>query len=320
LFLERWKMVSRKQEHADLLKHGTGSVKEGSIGAVFLMCAAVSILTTIGIVIVLLMDAVQFFREVSPLRFFLGTEWSPTIKPYRYGVLPLVTGTLTFTFYTALVSLPAGLLAAVYLSEYASSRVRSIIKPALEILAGIPTVVYGYFALVYITPALRHTLLPGISTFNVLSASIVVGIMIIPTVASISEDSLRAVPRSLRFAGYGLGVTKWQVTRSVVIPAALSGIVSSFILGISRAIGETMAVTIAAGNLSHIVNPFDPDSLLGPIQTMTAAMVEIGMSDVTGDSTAYRSLFAIGLTLFLMTLLLNIVSQYIKARFREKYQ
>jgi phosphate transport system permease protein len=190
----------------------------------------------------------------------------------------------------------------------------------LEVLAGIPTVVYGYFALVYITPFLKATVLPEIRTFNVLSASIVVAIMIIPTVASISEDAMRAVPDRLRYGGYGLGVTKFQVTTTVVIPAALSGIVSSFILAISRAIGETMAVTIAAGNLPRMVNFLQPgDAFLRPVQTMTAAMVEIGISDVTGTSTAYKSLFAVGLTLFVMTLILNLISQLVKRRFRERY-
>jgi phosphate transport system permease protein len=304
----------------DLKKQPMRSLNENAMGGVFFLCAILSIITTIGIVIVLLAEAVDFFRQVSIFRFFLGTRWSPTIKPTEFGVLPLISGTLTFTFLTAVIALPTGLLAAVYLSEYAGQKFRSIVKPALEILAGIPTVVYGYFALVYITPLLRN-IFPEIRTFNVLSASIVVAIMIIPTIASISEDSMSAVPRSLREAGFGLGVSKFQVTTTIVIPASLSGIVSSFILGISRAIGETMAVTIAGGNLSRIVNPLKPASaLLEPIQTMTASMVEIGMSDVTGDSVAYKSLFAVGLTLFLMTLLLNVFSQFIKMRYREKYQ
>ena len=235
-------------------------------------------------------------------------------------MLPLISGTLVFTLMTSAIAVPVGLLAAIYLSEFANRKVSRIIKPALEVLAGIPTVVYGYFALVYITPVLS-ILFPVIKTFNVLSASIVVAIMIIPTVASISEDAMRAVPDSLREAAFGMGATKFQVSVSVVVPAALSGIISSFILGISRAIGETMAVTIAAGNLSRMVNPFNlRESLLEPIQTMTAAMVEIGMSDVTGDSVAYKSLFAVGLTLFVMTLCLNLLSQRIKMKHMEKYE
>lgn len=304
----------------DLTKRPLRTLRENAMGGVFFLCAFLSILTTVGIVIVLLSESIGFFRSVSPLEFFTHTRWSPTIKPTEFGVLPLISGTLTFTITTAIIALPIGLLAAVFLGEYASERLRSILKPALEVLAGIPTVVYGYFALVYITPFLR-SFMPSIRTFNVLSASIVVAIMIIPTIASISEDAMRAVPQSLRQAAFGLGVTKFQVTLTVVVPAALSGIVSSFILGLSRAIGETMAVTIAGGNLSRIVNPLNlSEALLAPVQTMTAAMVEVGISDVTGDSEAYKSLFAIGLTLFAMTLVLNIISQYIKSKYREKYQ
>jgi phosphate transport system permease protein len=303
-----------------LLKHPARTIRENTMGAVFFVCAIISILTTIGIVIVLLVEAVDFFTEISIFRFLFRTRWSPTIKPEEFGVLPLVSGTLTFTFLTAIIAIPTGVLAAALLSEYAGERFRAIVKPALEVLAGIPTVVYGYFALVYITPMLRN-IFPNIRTFNVLSASIVVSIMIIPTIASISEDAMRAVPKSLRHAGHGLGVTKFQVTTTIVLPAALSGIVSSFILGISRAIGETMAVTIAGGNLPRMVNIFKPgQAFLEPIQTMTAAMVEIGISDVTGDSVAYKSLFAVGLTLFAMTFILNVVSQYIKSKYRERYE
>ena len=266
------------------------------------------------------MEAVDFFTEVSIFQFLFRTRWSPTIKPEEFGVIPLISGTLTFTFLTGLIAIPTGVLAAALLSEYAGERFRAIVKPALEVLAGIPTVVYGYFALVYITPMLRNVF-PNIRTFNVLSASLVVAIMIIPTIASISEDAMRAVPKSLRYAGHSLGITKFQVTTTIVIPAALSGIVSSFILGISRAIGETMAVTIAGGNLPRIVNIFKPgQAFLEPIQTMTAAMVEIGISDVTGDSVAYKSLFAVGLTLFAMTFILNVISQYIKSKYRERYE
>jgi phosphate transport system permease protein len=270
-------------------------------------------------VVVLVTDSAIFFSKVSIFEFFTSTRWSPTIRPEEFGVLPLISGTLTFTLVTSLIAIPTGLLAAIYLSEYANEQIRSVLKPALEVLAGIPTVVYGYFALVYITPMLK-SFIPQLSTFNVLSASIVVGIMIIPTIASISEDAMRAVPNTLRHAAFGLGVTKFQVTTSVVVPSALSGIVSSFILGISRVIGETMAVTIAGGNMSRMVNWLKPgETLFEPVQTMTAAMVEIGVSDITGDSVAYRSLFAVGLTLFAMTMVLNMVSAYIKRKYREKY-
>lgn len=301
-------------------KQFRADIKEHAIRGIFFSTAFLSIVTTIGIVVVLLVESIDFFSKISIIEFFTSTRWSPAIKPMEFGVLPLISGTLTFTLGSALVAIPIGVLAAIYLSEYANEKVRGTLKPALEILAGIPTVVYGYFALVYITPFLKR-FFPEINSFNVLSASIVVGIMIIPTIASISEDALKAVPKSLRQAGYGLGITKFQVTSTIVVPAALSGIVSSFILGISRAIGETMAVTIAGGNLSRMVNLLHPkEALFNPIQTMTAAMVEIGISDVTGDSVSYKSLFAVGLTLFMMTMILNILSQYIKNKYREKYE
>ncbi len=294
--------------------------KEVIIQNIFFVSSMLSILTTVGIIFILLVDSLSFFSEVSVFDFLTGTKWNPNIKPYRYGILPLISGTTVFTFTTAIIALPLGLLTAVYLSEYAGKRIRATVKPLLEILAGLPTVVYGYFALVYITPALAK-IFPSIKTFNVLSAAIVVAIMIIPTITSISEDAMKAVPGSLREAGYALGSTKFQVSTKIVIPSALSGIISSFILGISRAVGETMAVTIAAGNLSRIVNPFNlNESLLQPIQTMTAAMVEIGISDVTGDSIAYKSLFAVGITLFIMTMTLNLISQYIKTRYRDIYK
>jgi phosphate transport system permease protein len=303
-----------------IFKNRREDFKEKGVKAIFLVTALISIITTIGIIAVLLFDAIDFFREVSIIEFLTAKKWNPLIKPVEFGILPLISGTLTFTIATAAIALPIGLLAAVYLSEYASNRLRSVVKPSLEVLAGLPTVVYGYFALVYITPLLQN-IFPSISTFNVLSAAIVVGIMIIPTIASISEDSMRAVPRSLRMGGFGLGVTKFQVTVTIVIPAAISGIVSSFILGISRAIGETMAVTIAGGNYPRLVNPLHiKDALFEPVQVMTAAMVEIGMSDVSGTSVAYKGLYAIGLTLFVMTFLLNIISQIIKSRYQERYQ
>lgn len=303
----------------DLHKQFRVDIKEHLVRLVFFSFAFLSVITTVGIVVVLLTDSAIFFSEVSIFKFFTGIRWSPTIRPEAFGVLPLISGTLTFTLVTSLIAIPTGLLAAIFLSEYANEQVRSVLKPALEVLAGIPTVVYGYFALVYITPMLK-SFIPQLNTFNVLSASIVVGIMIIPTIASISEDAMRAVPNTLRHAAFGLGVTKFQVTTSVVVPSALSGIVSSFILGISRVIGETMAVTIAGGNMSRMVNWLKPgETLFEPVQTMTAAMVEIGVSDVTGDSVAYRSLFAVGLTLFAMTMVLNMVSAYIKRKYREKY-
>ena len=284
------------------------------------ICAAVTVLITGGIITVLLVNAAEFFADWPVWDFLTGTKWSPAIEPVEYGVLPLVCGTLIITAGSAIIALPLGVAAAVYLSEYARPRVRAVVKPCLEILAGVPTVVYGYFALVYVTPGLK-SVFPTISTFNTLSASIVVGIMIIPFVASISEDAIRAVPKSLRMAGYGLGASKFSVIVRIVIPAAFSGIIASFILALSRAIGETMAVTIAAGQTPRLVNLLNLDeTFLRPAETMTAAMVNIGMSDVTGDSLAYRSLFAIGLVLFCMTFLMNILGSWVTSRFREKYE
>jgi phosphate transport system permease protein len=294
-------------------------VEKGMHGFFFL-CACITIAATIGIIFVLFRNALDFFQDVSPWEFLTGREWSPSIQPYKFGVLPLVTGTLIITIGSALISIPVGVATAIYLSEFASSRVRGIVKPLLEVLAGIPTVVYGYFALVYITPALG-SLFPGISTFNALSASVVVGIMIIPFVSSVSEDAMGAVPNSLRQAGYGLGATKFDVSVKVVLPAAVSGVVASFILALSRAIGETMAVTIAAGQNPKLVTPWNlKESLLGPIETMTAAMVNLGTGDLTGDSAAYRSLFAIGLVLFVITFTMNVIGSWVSSRYKEKYE
>lgn len=309
------------------------SIREQTIRLGFLACAAVSVLTTFGILIALLTDAVTFFGEYGVLSFLTGSNWSPGIRPITFGVLPLVFGTVVVTVTSAFVALPIGLLTAVYLSEYADPRVRAYLKPALEVLAGVPTVVYGVLGLVYVTPFLRSTLFPSISTFNVLSASLLVGIMIVPMVASISEDAMNAVPDSLRQAGYGLGGTKFEVTTGVVIPAAASGIVSSFILALSRAIGETMIVVVAAGSNARLPSvrsadvfgvgiPFvhPADVFLEPAQPMTSAMVQLANSDITGGSLAYNALFAIGITLFVITLIMNVVSDLIVRRYREEYE
>lgn len=313
--------LDANQPALDLTPASTGrAVREKVYRGIFFACAGITVVITFGIVVVLVSQAFGFFREYPVVEFLTRTRWSPTIKPVEFGVLPLISGTLTITLGSALIALPIGVATAAFLSEFAPRRVRAVIKPLLEILAGIPTVVYGYFALVYITPALKQVF-PETSTFNALSASIVVGIMIIPFVASISEDAMSAVPQALREAGYGIGATKFQVTVRVIIPAAVSGIVASFILAFSRAIGETMAVTIAAGQSPKLVNPLDlQGTLLEPIETMTAAMVNIGMSDVTGDSLAYRSLFAVGLALFCITFVMNIIGAYIAARYKERYE
>ena len=304
----------------DLTRKGGQNTRELAYRIGFFTCALLSVLTTLAIVLMLLGDAATFFSEVSPVEFLTGTTWSPANDPVNFGVLPLITGTLVITFGAAVIALPVGLLTAIYLSEYASDRARSALKPAIEVLAGVPTVVYGYFALVYITPALS-VVFPTISTFNALSASIIVGIMIIPMVSSISEDAMSAVPDSLREASYGLGATRFTVSTSVVVPASVSGIASSYILALSRAIGETMAVTIAAGNTPRLVDLTDPAGIfLNSIQTMTAAMVQLGASDVTGQSIAYRSLFAVGLTLFVITFVMNLISEWIASRYREVYR
>lgn len=309
---------------------GFQTVRERLYRSVFFVCALLSVLTTIGIVVALLDVALGFFAEVPVTEFLTGLRWSPTIEPVSFGVLPLVFGTLIVTVGAAMLALPVGLLTAIYLSEYANSRVRSTLKPALEILAGVPTVVYGYLGLVYLTPALS-VLFPSISTFNVLSGSLIVGIMIIPMVSSISEDAMSSVPDSLRNAGFGLGATKFEVSTSVVVPSAISGIVSSFILAISRAIGETMAVALIVGAQANLpetsslagipyVSPTELFSqFLEPGMTMTVAMVQLGTGDITGQSLAYRSLFAIGLTLFVITLVMNVISDLVAQRYREEY-
>ncbi len=280
---------------------------------VFLACALVTVLTTFGIVLVLITGSIPFFREVSIVEFFTSTEWSPIIRPRSYGILPLLWGTMLIVVGSALVALPVGTLTAIYLSEYANRRLRRVLKPTLEILAGIPTIVYGFFAISFITPQIQRVF-PETGTFNALSGAIVVGVMIIPMVSSLSEDAMSAVPDDLRNAGYGLGATKFEVSTRIVLPAAVSGILASYVLAISRAIGETMAVTLAAGMQPNIT--FNP---LEEIQTMTAYMVEVGTGDVSVGSIGYQSLFAVGLTLFVMTLAMNLLSQYIRGRYREVY-
>ena len=287
---------------------------ERLIAAGLLLCTAVSILTTVGIVAVLIFEAGRFFGEVSIFKFITGTEWTPLFASKQFGVLALVAGTVLTAVGAMIVALPLGLLSAIFLSEYAPSKVRRLLKPVLEVLAGIPTIVYGFFALLFITPLLRD-LWGGISVFNGLSASIVMGIMILPMVSSLSEDAMRAVPRSLREGAYALGATRLEVATRVVIPAALSGIVASFILAMSRAIGETMIVTIAAGqNPNFTLNP------LVPIETMTAFIVQVSQGDLPTGTLEFKTIFAVALTLFVFTLLMNLVSQYVVSRFRETYQ
>ncbi len=292
----------------------TRNLRERAIGVLLFLCAALSTLVTVGVVVVLLKETVSFFSEVSVLDFLTDTRWEPMFQEKHFGVLPLLAGSFMVAGGSAFIALPVGLLTAIFLSEYAGLATRRILKPALEILAGIPTVVYGYFALTFVTPLLR-TLFPETDVFNAASASIVVGIMIVPTVSSLSEDAMRAVPEALREGAYGLGATKLEVSTRIVVPAALSGIIAAFILAISRAIGETMAVTIAAGNLPNLtLNPLES------IQTMTAYIVQASLGDTPQGTLAYRTLFAVGMTLFLITLSMNVLSQWVLRRFREEYR
>lgn len=282
--------------------------------AVIFFFAFISVLTTFGIIGVLFQETILFFQQVSIVEFLTGTRWTPLFASKKFGVLPLVNGTILVAGGAMFVALPLGLLAAIYLSEYASSRVRAVLKPFLEVLAGIPTVVYGYFALLFVTPILK-SIYPQTQSFNALSASIVMGFMILPTVASISEDALSAVPRSIREAAYALGATKAEVATQVVIPAALSGIAAAFILAISRAIGETMIVAIAAGQQPKMtLNPLES------IETMTAYIVQVSLGDTPHQSVAYQTIFAVGMLLFLMTLMMNIISYFFTKRFREVYE
>lgn len=289
-------------------------VYERLIAAALLVCAGISILTTAGIIGVLIFETIEFLREVPLSGFMLGTVWTPLFEPAQFGVLALVVSTVVISLFAMLVSLPLGLLAAIYLSEYASPKTRGILKPALEILAGVPTVVYGYFALTFVTPLLRE-FLADMRVFNGLTAGLVMGIMIIPMVSSLSEDAMNAVPQSLRQAAYGLGSTKLQVTLRVVLPAALSGIVAAVVLAMSRAIGETMIVAIAAGQSTTVqLNP------LYPMETMTAYIARVSLGDNPQTSLEFKTIFAVGMLLFLITFGLNLVSQRVLAKYREVYQ
>jgi phosphate transport system permease protein len=288
--------------------------RERAIKMVLAACAYISVLTTFGLVFVLLFETINFFREVSIVEFFTSTTWSAAFANPQFGILVLASGTLLTTLIAIAVALPVGLLAAIFLSEYASPRLRRWLKPALEVLAGVPTIVYGYFALTFVTPLLRETIFPNMTIFNALSAGLVMGVMIIPTIASVSEDAIHAVPRSLREGAYALGATQRETATRIVLPAALSGIVAATILGISRAVGETMIVAVAAGNLAQLAtNPLES------VQTMTAFIVQVASGDTPTGSLTYNTIFAVGSTLFVMTLILNIVSYIFVRRFREAY-
>lgn len=340
-----------------LRRDGLAVRKERLYRLLLALCAALTIGVTVGIILTLIWQTFDFFGQVSVIDYVTGTDWSPVVGDPAFGVLPLISGTLIITVVSAIIALPIGLAIAIYLSEYANPRVRSVLKPTLEILAAVPTVIYGFFALEHLTPILdgplpiSQTLLPewlavsvpvlpgwlpvlpeftlviekftlvvpSLRTFNVLSAGVVVGIMIIPMVSSISEDALSSVPDSLREAGYGLGSTKFDVSTKVVVPAATSGIISSYVLALSRAIGETMAVTIAAGQSPRL--PYFPDvflNLADSTQTITAAMVQVAQAE-NRSGVLFDSLFALGMTLFVITLAMNILAEGVRRRFREEY-
>ncbi len=280
---------------------------------ILFLFAIITILTTVGIIISLLKDSVGFFSEISITEFLFGKEWTPLFSEPSFGVLPLICGTLLITFIAAVIAIPIGLFTAIYLSEYANKKVRNIVKPILEVLAGIPSIVFGYFALTTITPFLQ-LFIPQTEVFNALSAGIAVGIMTIPLVSSLSEDAMRAVPDSLRQGALALGSTKMETSMKVVVPAAISGIAASFVLAISRAIGETMIVTIAAGARPNLtLNP------LQSVQTMTSFIVQASQGDNPHGTVGYYSLFAVGLLLFLITLGLNILSNRIVDKYRKEY-
>jgi phosphate transport system permease protein len=295
--------------HAKRIRWGEVGIK-----ALLAFAALVSIATTIGIVAALLEPAIAFFREVDVLDFVTGTTWAPLFEPGEFGVVPLLIGTLSVTIWACAVALPLGLGAAIFISEYAGARTRQILKPALETLAAIPTVVYGFFGLIFVTPLLRDIGI-GVSFFNALAAGLVIGVMILPTVASLSEDAMTAVPPSLREAAYAVGANKLQVSTRVVVPAAVSGIVASFVLGLSRAVGETMIALLVAGTLPSL--SFDPRA---QVETMAAFIAAAGQGDVPAGSVEYKTIFAVGLTLFVVTFAFNVLAIRLVRAYREVYE
>lgn len=288
--------------------------KEKIIEGVMMMCSMVTVLTTVSIILVLAVDTFKFFGEVSIIEFFTDTQWTPLFSDKHFGILPLLSGTLLTTTIAVLLAVPVGLTVAIYLNEYASPRFTSIVKPVLEILAAIPTVVYGFFALQVVTPILQ-TFIPGLRGFNALAPGLVMGVMIIPYITSLSEDALRAVPKSLREASYGMGATRLQTAFRVMVPAASSGILVSIILAISRALGETMIVAIAAGQEPNLT--FNP---LESVETITTYIVQVSMGDVPQDSLEYRTIFAAGMTLFVFTFILNNISFWLRKKYQNKYE
>lgn len=289
-------------------------IKDILIERLLFFCSLLSVFTTIGIILVLLSETIAFFKEVPILKFLTDTQWTPLFVNKHFGILPLVCGTFLTTIIAVGVAIPVGLVSAIYLSEYATLKARNIIKPCLEVLAAVPTVVYGYFALLFVTPLLKE-IIPNLSGFNALSSGIIMGIMIIPLISSLSEDALRAVPMGLREGAHAMGSSRLQVSLRIVLPAALSGITAAFILAIARAVGETMIVAIAAGQQPRLtLNP------IVPIETITAYIVQISLGDTPHGTLEYRTIFACGMTLFIITFILNILSFKLKRRFQEVYE
>ncbi|GIV42793.1 MAG: phosphate transport system permease protein [Vicingaceae bacterium] len=289
-------------------------LKEKIIEFFLLLSGIISILTTIGILYVLISESIPFFEKVSVIDFLTDTQWTPLFADKHFGILPLLTGTLLTTFIALLVAIPFGLTIAIYLNEYAPGKFRNVVKPILEVLAAIPTVVYGYFALMVVTPFLQN-FIPQLSGFNALSPGIVMGIMIMPMISSLSEDAMYAVPNSLREASYGMGATRLQTALKVIVPSASSGIIVSIILAISRAVGETMIVAIAAGQQPRLtLNP------LVPIETITTYIVQVSLGDVVQGTLEYQTIFAAGITLFILTFILNNISYYFRKKYQKKYE
>ncbi len=304
----------RGDRAANRLTSNNSHWAERLLNVLFFGCAFISVVTTAAVIIILARETWGFFQEVPVRDFLLGTRWTPLLNPKSYGILPLLSGTVLIVVGSSLVALPVGVACAVYLSEFASDRIRQVVKPVLEILAGIPTVVYGFFALTFVTPVLRM-ILPQTHVFNAASAAIVVGIMVLPMVASLCDDALRSVPSSLREGAYSLGATSFEVTISVVLPAALSGIFAAFVLAVSRAIGETMAVTLAAGATPNFtLNPLES------IQTMTSYIVQVSLGDTPSGTLAYKTLFAVAAVLFSLTLALNLLANQVMNKYHEVYE
>lgn len=298
---------------ARLAKKKTRHIRERVIEGVLFLCASVSIAITLGIVLILVSESWQFFRHVSLFDFLTDSQWTPLFDDAHYGIMVLLSGTVMSSFVALAVAIPLGTMIAIYLSEFAPFTVREIAKPFLELLGGVPTIVYGYFALLYVTPALQF-FFPGLPGFNLLSAGLVMGIMIIPYVSSVSEDAMRSVPMAMREGSYAMGATRFQTSVRVVTPAAFSGIAAAYILGISRAVGETMIVAVAAGMQPNLTwNPAEPAA------TITAYIVQVALGDLPHGSIGYQTIFAAGLTLMLLTLFFNVVGHFLKRRYRQAY-